>query len=102
MSKFRNIIEEEREFLYAMYIAEVKDSEKNRLGMYYMVSYQLMERCKGKGDFEIVIEYLKLRKEVEEELEYRMKHTNENSDCVKNTRYKLQELDSIEQILSID
>ena len=103
MSKFRDIIEEEPGFLYKLYTTEVKDNErKNYLGMYFMISYQLRERCAGKNDFEILIELLKLRNEVEEELEYRIKHTGENSDGVENTRYKLKELDRIAYFLLRD
>lgn len=103
MSKFHDIIEEEPEFLYKLYTLEVKDSErKNYLGMYFMIAYQLRKRCVGKHDFEILIELLKLRNEVEEELEYRIKHTGENSDGVKCTRYKLKELDRIAYFLTRD
>lgn len=97
MSKYRDIIEEEPTFLYKLYTTEAEHNERKKyLGMYFMISYQLRERCTGKNDYEIVIELLRLRNEVEEELEYRIKHTGENSDAVKSTRYKLKELDRIE------
>ena len=96
MSKFYITIEQETDVLYQLYTTEVVDNErKNCFGMWFMIAYQLMKRCRGKGDFEIVIEYLKLKDEVKEELEYRIKHSGENSDGAENTRHKLAELDRI-------
>lgn len=103
MSKFYDIIEEECNFNYHLYTTEPAGNErKNSIAMYFMVSFQLKERTKGKNEFEIIMEYLKLRNELEEELEYRIKHSGENSDGVKNTRYKLQELDLIAHFFARD
>lgn len=103
MSEFRDIIEEEPTFLYKLYTTEVEHNERKKyLGMYFMISCQLRERCIGKNDYEILIELLRLRNEVEEELEYRIKYTGENSDAVKSTRYKLKELHRITYFLTRD
>lgn len=55
----------------------------------------MRERCRGKNDFEILIEYLKLRDELVEELNRRECRNGKNSEGVVVINDMLKELDKI-------
>ena len=95
MSKFYNIIKDECDFQYDMYILENKVDEKKELLSRFAIAYKLQERCVGKGDFDTVIEYLKLKSDVERELNEIIKICGKDDSIAVDMANKLTELDKI-------
>lgn len=100
MPKFYEIIEKETELTHTLYsIATGGGDIKKHLGRQFACACGLRERCRGKNDFEILIEYLKLRDELLEELNRRECHNGKNSKGVAAINDMLKELDKIAHFL---
>lgn len=95
MSKFYEIIKDECDFEYDMYILENKANEKTELLSRFAIAYTLQTRCVGKGDFDIVLEYLKLKADVKRELNEIIKVVGEDDPSAVDRLNKLTELDKI-------
>lgn len=95
MSKFYNIIKDECDFQYSMYILESKVDEKTELLSRFAIAYKLEEKCAGKGDFDTVIEYLKLKSDVKRELNVIIKTCGKDDVSSVDMANKLAELDKI-------
>lgn len=61
----------------------------------FAIAYDLQEKCVGKRDFEIIIEYLKLYNEMENKLGECIKILGTDNESTKDIGYKLMELDLI-------
>lgn len=95
MSKFYNIIKDECDFQYAMFNLENKVDEKTELLSRFSIAYTLQEKCSGKGDFDTVIEYLKLKSDVKRELNEIIKICGKDDFSAVDRANKLAELDKI-------
>lgn len=95
MSKFYEIIKEECDFQYDMYLFESKDDEKKLLLSRFAVAYELQEKCVGKGDFDVVVEYLKLKSDLKRELKRVIEICGKNDSSAVDRMNKLEELDRI-------
>lgn len=99
MSKFYEIIKEECDFQYDMYLLESRDDEKKVLLSRFAVAYALQEKCVGKGDFDVVVEYLKLKSDMKRELKRVIDICGENDSSTVDRRNKIEELNRIEFFL---
>lgn len=95
MSKFYEIIKAECDFQYDNYILESNVNEKSELLSRFAVAYTLQEKCFGKGDFDIVIEYLKLKSDMKRELNEIIKVCGKDDSSTIDRANKLAELDKI-------
>ena len=95
MSKFYDIIKDECDFTYDMYILENNDNEKRELLSRFVIAYILQEKCVGRGDFDIVLEYLKLKADVKRELNEIIKVCGKDDLSAIDRGNKLAELDKI-------
>lgn len=92
MSKFYNVIKEESDRLYDAYIRDAKNEE---LLSRFTIVYTLQNRCEGKSDFEIVLEYLMLKNDLKRELEEALEIFGNNDSSTVDRLSKLVELDKI-------
>lgn len=95
MSKFYEIIKDECDYIYDMYILENNAKEKSELLSRFVIAYTLQEKCVGRGDFDIVLEYLKLKADVKRELNEIIKVCGEDDFSAIDRVNKLTELDKI-------
>lgn len=95
MPKFYEIIKDECNFQYDMYLIESKDVEKKVLLSRFVAAYTLQEKCVGKGDFDIVIEYLKLKSDMKRELDRIIEICGKNDSSAVDWINKIEELNRI-------
>lgn len=99
MSKFYDIIKNECDYLYDMYIVESKADKKAELLSRFTIAYILQEKCFDQGEFDTVIEYLKLKSDIKRELNEIIELFGKDDPSAVDRANKLTELGKIEVFL---